>query len=275
MNSNSRLLDALGMRAVLTDGVRRGPAHAHAWATLKILIDGPDNRWRSDAGDTTLAPGEALLMNAFEMHDGLDRAPAPDRRLLVLLLAPEAVDELRVPGKPALSGERPFPSCKVGLPPSLRIGCTALATMLAERNFDANAARELARTLAASLLDAYGEPEGAAKAAALDFRLRHAIDRARTAPEHFTVDDMVAISGLSRSRFFELFTAGMGLPPQAFLDALLLFRAGIALPYSKKPIAEIGRDLGFKVPDTFTRFVTREIGMTPRAYRKLVSGPSA
>jgi AraC-like DNA-binding protein len=223
----------------------------------------------------TLAPGEALLMNAFEMHEGMNREPAPDRRLLVLMIAPEGVEELRAPGKPALYAERPFAPSKVELPPDLRVGCAALAAMLEAKDIDADAARGLARSLAAALIDAHAALPPRHERPLLDFRLRHAIERARTAPEFFAVEDMVAVSGLSRSRFFELFTAGMGLPPQAFLDALLLFRAGVALPYTKRPIAEIGRDLGFRVPDTFTRFVTRELGLTPRAYRKLVTGARA
>lgn len=275
MNSNSRLLEALGLRVALTDGVRRGPAHAHPWATLKILIDGPANRWRSDAGDVTLAPGEALLMNAFEMHDGLDRESSPDRRLLILMIAPEAVDELRPPGKPAPSAERPFVSRKVELTPSLRVASTALATLLEPGERDDGNARELTRSLAVALIDAYAEQQTASGRPPPDLRLHPAIERARTAPESITVDDMVAMSGLSRSRFFELFTAGMGLPPQAFLDALLLFRAMISLPYTRRPVATVGRDLGFAVPDTFTRFVAREIGLTPRAYRKVATGRSA
>lgn len=263
------------MRVALTDGVRRGPAHAHPWATVKILIDGPDNRWRSDAGETTLAPGEALLMNAFEMHDGLDREPSSARRLLILAIAPEAIQDLRGPGKPSLSGERPFPSRKVELTPSLRAASTALATLIEPGDRDAAAAREMALALAAALLDAYAGTGTADDAPIPDARLRDAIARARATPERVSVDDMVAISGLSRSRFFELFTAGMGLPPQAFLNALLLFRAMISLPDSNKPVAAVGRDLGFAVPDTFTRFVARELGLTPRAYRKLAAGRSA
>lgn len=271
MNTNSRLLDASGLRVVLSDGTRRGPAHAHAWPTVKILVDGPESHWRTDAGDIVLAPGEALLMNAFEMHECLDREAAADRRALVVMMAPELVAELAPANAPAPSSERPFIAGKVELPISCRLAAAALAGMLADKE----PAPELGQTLAAALIACFGVPATPRKGIALDFRLRHAIDRARTAPEHFSVDAMVAISGLSRSRFFELFTGGMGLPPQAFLDALLLFRAVDELKTSTKPVAEIGRELGFAVPDTFTRFITREVGLTPRGVRKVAASMSA
>lgn len=271
MNTNSRLLDAPGLRVVLSDGTRRGPAHAHAWPTAKILIDGPENRWRTSAGELTLAPGQSTLMNAFEMHEGLDRDSSSDRRLLVVLISPQAVEALAPSNGPAPAPEHPFIPGKVDLPVSCRLAAAALAGML-EQN---TPAPELALALASALISCFAVPAASHKSPALDFRLRHAIDRARTAPELFSVDDMVAISGRSRSRFFELFTAGMGLPPQAFLDALLLFRALDELRLTKKSVAEIGRDLGFAVPDTFTRFINREAGLTPRGVRKVASRLSA
>ncbi|MCM0020033.1 MAG: AraC family transcriptional regulator [Tagaea sp.] len=275
MNRNSRFLDPPGMRIVMSDGSRRGPAHAHAWPTAKILIDGPENRWRIGSGEVTLAPGQATLMNAFEMHEGLDREPCADRRLLVVLMSPEAIEALTPPGAPAPAPERPFVSGKVDLPAPCRLAAASLASMLADRRPKETPAPELGQALASALISCFAVPAGSLKSPPLDFRLRHPIERARAAPEFLSVDDMVAISGLSRSRFFELFTAGMGLPPQAFLDALLLHRALDELPRGRKPVAELGRELGFAVPDTFTRFVSREVGLTPRAFRKVASGTSA
>jgi AraC-like DNA-binding protein len=267
LNSNSRLFDAPGMRVVLSDGTRRGPAHAHPWATAKILIDGPDAHWRTDAGQTVLAPGEALLMNAFEMHESTDREPAPQRRLLIVMMAPELVESLAPAGAAAPSGERPFVSGKIAVTPPGRLAAGRLADMLA----DGAPAPEFAHAFAAVLVECHAVPAALRKGPALDFRLRQAIDRARAAPEHFSVDDMIAISGLARSRFFELFKASMGLPPQAYLDALLLFRAAEELPRGRTTVAQIGRDLGFEVADTFTRFLAREVGLTPRAYRKVAA----
>jgi AraC-like DNA-binding protein len=271
LNKKSRFLDARGVRVVMSDGTRRGPAHAHPWATIKILVDGPPNRWRTAAGDVVVEPGDALLMNAFEMHEGLDRGPTPARKALFVLVSPETVAQLAPAGMPAPSPERPFVPGKAEAPVACRLAAAALAAMLGEGRPLEPSAPELAHTLASALIANFAVPAATCKMPVLDFRLRHAIERAHTAPEHLTVDDMVATSGLSRSRFFELFTGGMGLPPQAFLDALLLFRALDELPLSRKPVAEIGRQLGFAVPDTFTRFVAREVGLTPRALRKVAA----
>jgi AraC-like DNA-binding protein len=275
LNSQSRFLDAAGVRIVMSDGSRRGPAHAHAWPTAKILIDGPENRWRIGAGEVTLTPGQATLMNAFDMHEGLDRDPCSDRRMLVVLMSPEKIASVAPSSLPAPAPERPFVSGKVDLPSSCRLAAASLASMLAGCCPQESPAPELAQALASALVSCFAVPAGSLNGPALDFRLRHSIERARAAPEFLSVDDMVAISGLSRSRYFELFTAGMGLPPQAFLDALLLHRALDELPRGRKPVAEIGRELGFAVPDTFTRFVSREVGLTPRAFRKVAAGMSA
>lgn len=271
MNSKSRFLDARGVRVVMSDGTRRGPAHAHPWATIKVVVDGPPNRWRTSVGEVAVAPGEALLMNAFEMHEGLDLGPTPDRKVLFVVVAPEAVAQLAPAGKPAPSPERPFVPSKVEVPIACRLAAAALAAMLGEGGPVDPSAQELAKALASAAIASFAVPAKTCKAPVVDFRVRRAVDRARATPELFSVDQMVAISGLSRSRFFELFTAGMGLPPQAFLDALLLFRALDELPLSRTPVAEIGRLLGFAVPDTFTRFVAREVGLTPRALRKVTA----
>lgn len=240
-----------------------------------ILIDGPTNHWRIDAGEVALTPGQSILMNAFEMHEGLDRDAVSDRRLLCVLMSPETIGALASPGAPAPSPDRPFVSGKVNLPFSCRAAAMLLVELLGECCPNESAAPELARSLAASLIANFAIPAAAQKRPVLDARLRHAVERARAKPERASVEGMVAIAGLSRSRFFDLFTAGMGLPPQAFLDALLLSRAFEGLNVGRKPVAELGRELGFAVPDTFTRFFSREVGLTPRAFRKVVAGMNA
>ncbi|MCM0021829.1 MAG: helix-turn-helix domain-containing protein [Tagaea sp.] len=83
---------------------------------------------------------------------------------------------------------------------------------------------------------------------------------------------MLAASRLSRSRFFELFGECLGMAPQEYLDALMLETVLDALGAGKTQIGKLAAALGFANPDGFTRFVRREIGITPRAYRKALRG---
>lgn len=56
-------------------------------------------------------------------------------------------------------------------------------------------------------------------------------------------------------------------PPIKLVHARVLLEAKRQLLYTSKPISEIGYALGFDDPAYFTRFFSRRVGMSPRAYR--------
>lgn len=123
--------------------------------------------------------------------------------------------------------------------------------------------------LAVCVVDAHSTEDPARPRLAFDYRIRRAI-RVATADSNrvATVEDMLAASELSRSRFFELFRDCMGTTPQIFLDAHAADIAIAALVESDKPIARLARDLGFANADGFTRLVRRATGLTPRDFRR-------
>lgn len=102
-----------------------------------------------------------------------------------------------------------------------------------------------------------------------DKRLANAIRRIHESPEEpWTVALLAKESALSRSSFFERFSAAIGLTP---MDYLLSWRMALARNYleRKKTIAEVAALVGYSSSSTFTVAFTRHIGMPPGQYSRL------
>jgi hypothetical protein len=232
LNSKSRFLDARGVRVVMSDGTRRGPAHAHPWATIKVVVDGPPNRWRTSVGEVAVAPGEALLMNAFEMHEGLDLGPAPDRKVLFVVVAPEAVAQLAPAGKPCAVARTPVRPEQVEVPIACRLAAAALAAMLGEGGPVDPSAQELAKALASAAIASFAVPAKTCKAAGRGFpRSTSGRSRARD-PRAFFGRPNGGDFGPVALAVFELFTVGMGLPAAGFP------RRATAVPRARRTAAQ-------------------------------------
>jgi AraC-like DNA-binding protein len=90
--------------------------------------------------------------------------------------------------------------------------------------------------------------------------------------------DLALISreaGLSRPHFFKLFREQMGLPPTIYLNALRMERAIDRLAQGLETVADIGLDLGFSTPASFSRFFIANGVVPPSAYRRSVLAPCA
>lgn len=82
------------------------------------------------------------------------------------------------------------------------------------------------------------------------------------------VCDYAAALGIGESRLRAACTQIAGLPPAAIIDQRSLLEAQRALLYSTLPVSEIGYSLGFADPAYFSRFFTKNIGRSPRAFRE-------
>lgn len=82
-----------------------------------------------------------------------------------------------------------------------------------------------------------------------------------------TVDDLVRVSGASRSAAYRAFTAYYGLPPREAIIACRLTMAE-ALLAQDLAVAEVAWRCGFSSPDTFTRCWRRRHGSVPRDCRQ-------
>ncbi|MET3841926.1 AraC family transcriptional regulator [Bradyrhizobium sp. OAE829] len=106
-----------------------------------------------------------------------------------------------------------------------------------------------------------------------DFRLRRAISLlSERLGEPVDLAQISRNAGLSRPHFFKLFREQMGLPPTIFLNALRMERAIDRLAGGTETVSEIGLDLGFATPASFSRFFIANGVVPPSAYRRSVAG---
>jgi AraC-like DNA-binding protein len=254
------------LRVVISDGVRRRVAHAYAGPVAICVLEGPAFGWRVAGTERWIDTTGLLTLNGFVPHAELDGATG--KRRIAMAMFRRAWIERRLADRRGVDPQRPFARVVGPLASDLRARFRQAA--------DADGARAFATTaegLATALLDAHASPDAPRTTRAMDYRIRRAIDLAATRPgRRISVDDMLAASRLSRSRFFELFGECLGMAPQAYLDALALEATLDALGSADTAIGKLSRALGFSNPDGFTRFVRREVGVTPRDYRKALRG---
>ncbi|MEU8085272.1 AraC family transcriptional regulator [Micromonospora sp. NPDC049101] len=96
--------------------------------------------------------------------------------------------------------------------------------------------------------------------------------------------------GYPRSRRVEDYAAGLrcsvrtltraclavtGRSAKQVIDERVALQAGRLLAATDQPIAQIGRQLGFSEPTNFGRFFTREVGVSPGAFRAARDQPAA
>jgi transcriptional regulator GlxA family with amidase domain len=101
-----------------------------------------------------------------------------------------------------------------------------------------------------------------------DPRLSRVLERLLDRPEqHYTLDQLAAISGMSRSTFAAAFTDAFGRPPFEFLKEVRLRRASILLSGSSLPVKAIAGRVGFDSRSYFSRAFKDFYGVGPDAYR--------
>jgi len=106
-----------------------------------------------------------------------------------------------------------------------------------------------------------------------DYRVRRAISLlSERLGEPVDLAEISRNAGLSRPHFFKLFREQMGLPPTIFLNALRMERAIDRLAIGRETVSEIGLDLGFATPASFSRFFIANGVVPPSAYRRSVAG---
>lgn len=88
----------------------------------------------------------------------------------------------------------------------------------------------------------------------------------------WTVDELAAEAGMSRSAFADRFTRIMGEPPMRYLGKQRLRVAAQRLRTTHESIAQIGFDSGYESEAAFNRAFKREFGAPPAAWRARAHG---
>ena len=93
---------------------------------------------------------------------------------------------------------------------------------------------------------------------------------------HWTVENLAAAVGMSRSRFAERFSQLVECGPMAYVAEWRLQRALNALSTQSTPIKTIAHSVGYQSATTFTRAFTERFGCSPKERRRLnASGPDS
>jgi AraC-like DNA-binding protein len=85
----------------------------------------------------------------------------------------------------------------------------------------------------------------------------------------WTVDEIAAKAGLSRSAFVERFTEAVGLPPMKYLTMSRLALAKQLLLDRRQAVAQVAAKVGYEAEEAFNRAFKREFGLPPAKWRDL------
>ncbi|MFM7344705.1 MAG: helix-turn-helix domain-containing protein [Tagaea sp.] len=267
MPHGTRIVVLPRFRVILTDGLGPEEPHAHLQAAAAVVLAPPARTYRVAGEAQILEPGRILLVDPMTEHQAIAAPDGPQGgAVLGLLMDPAFVAE-RVAGIRGASAARPFGSTTAILNAALRERAERLAAKIADPASPDSAIDAAATEFAAGVLDAYAAPAPAG-GPAFDYRIRRAIQAAADPRRMATVEDMLAASELSRSRFFQLFRECTGLTPQMYIDAYAVEAAVDALTQTSKPVARVARELGYGSPERFARYVKRMTGVGPRDFRR-------
>jgi len=94
-------------------------------------------------------------------------------------------------------------------------------------------------------------------------------------PEHpWTIAELAAAVGVSRSALVERFTRYLSDPPMAYLTGWRLRLAAQALTSSSKGIADVAAAVGYESEAAFNRAFKRAFGVPPARYRRETRKPA-
>ena len=262
-------------RACLYELDRPMAPHAHREGHLSFHVSGPAASVVIDGRRLPLTPANATAISPWQPHYF---APL-DRRQPTLTL----VLYIR-PGWFADASHTAFEILRFGRPAvEMSDHITRLASetarLLAAHGGSDGAFEDRLSALTQAAFDqtwqwtSAGDGPAAQGVLLRDFRLRRAIGLlSERLGEPVDLADISRSAGLSRPHFFKLFREQMGLPPTIFRNALRMESAIERLARGVETVSEIGLDLGFATPASFSRFFIANGVVPPSAYRRSVAG---
>jgi AraC-like DNA-binding protein len=88
---------------------------------------------------------------------------------------------------------------------------------------------------------------------------------------HWTLDDLAAEVGASRSVLAERFSRFLGEPPLTYLARWRLQLAARLLKTTRKNVLQLALDVGYESESSFNRAFKREFGLPPAQYRRALA----
>ena len=84
----------------------------------------------------------------------------------------------------------------------------------------------------------------------------------------WTVDVLASVAGMSRSAFSARFKERIGEAPLEYLTRWRMFRAGVLLRRTDRPLADIARQVGYESDAALSKAFHRVVGVAPGAFRR-------
>jgi len=244
--------------ATRLDSAQAFPRHAHDSYGIGRIQRGAQRSW-SAAGWVEAGPGDLLMVNPGEVHDGVPLDTA-GRRWHMLYLAPALVEAAAAEVLPAGS---PLPMWR----PVARDALVARAFERWHARLGAREGRlacdEAQAALLAALLLRQARVMPRRLASPSIVRARQRLD-----DDPATDPGLAALAqeaGLSRFQLLRAFSRELGMTPHAYLVQRRLALA-CSLLDAGQPIAEAATAAGFADQAHLTRSFTRCRGYTPAAY---------
>ncbi len=245
--------------------------HAHQQFNMIFMLGGGDTMFRSGSDDLPLDEGSVLLFNPWVPHLKLANEAGPTM-ILSLIIETGWIDRAI-----EAQGLRPgliFPRPREQMTENVRVQAERLAAAISRDLVESVADREaLLLDLIDAVIRAYIAPEvertGVTSRRPIDFRIRKALNYIHEhAFENPRIDEIAAMVGLSRSRFFEQFRRCVGASPQHYIDHIRMKAATRYLSTSDEPLVELADRLGFGAHSNFTRFFAQHMAVSPSEFRR-------
>ena len=263
-----------GVFVTLTDSARSFPRHWHSTYGLG-LIDRGAQRSLSGRGAVEAFAGQCMTHNPGEVHDG---KPIGDtaRRWRMFHFEPTAMTRLLGVERPStLEWHAPVMDDEV-LRSTLGLAFAASETAVSAMGTSNTTSQAM---LEEALLLAIGRACELTRAPQPDrpdeANLSLVIERLADDFEHApTLDELAALSGISRYSLVRQFGRRHGMPPMAWLMQLRLQRARerIAAGWT---LVDTAVSCGFSDQSHLTRLYTRQFGHTPGAWRKATASQAS
>lgn len=240
-------------------------AHPHVHALFKVA--GQDGAYDVAGEACPIADDRIVLVNPWVPHANWRPVGGPTTTILALYLEvgwfEAAAGRLRT-FAPFACRSAPATAELAGL-----VATIAAAITRAEDGVVEQVESDLFE-LSRRLLADHADTQLPASARLLDHRVRRAMALMRSHPSlAHDIDELAVRVGMSRSRFYEQFRAGMGMSPGVYSDTLRVEYAIGQMIRTERPVGEIALDLGFSAPGHFTRFFKEKLGFTPTEYRRV------
>lgn len=247
-----------GTRAMSLVSNHHFPRHSHDEFGIGVIAAGAQRSW-SGMGLVEAGPGDVIMVNPGEMHDGLPLGDKPRRWRMLYFDAGRVAEELAQEGIQRLDLLRP-----VARDPLLARQFLRLFTRLTSDGAGPLAREAHLLRLLMRMFQRHGtaRPSGAPMSA-----VAKALQRLNAAPEEpVSLAELAALSGVSRFQLLRGFAREVGITPHAYLVQRRVLTAQQLLAAGRRPV-EVAAQAGFADQAHMTRAFVRQLGITPARFR--------